>query len=45
MLDITQTRLKSLLEKYIDVFKDELGTMNSIRAELRVKDDATPCFH
>ena len=32
MLDTTQARLKLLLEKYSDVFKDELGTMNSIRA-------------
>ena len=45
MLDTTQSRLKSLLGKYSDVFKDELGTMNSIRAELRVKDNATPRFH
>ena len=45
MLDTTQSRLKSLLQKYGDVFKDELGTMNSIRAELRVKADASPRFH
>ena len=46
MLDSTQSQLKSLLlEKYDDVFRDELGTMNSIRAELRVKDDALPRFY
>ena len=45
MLDTTQTRVKSLLEEYGEVFKDELGTMNSIRAELRVKEGATPRFH
>ena len=45
MLDATQTRLKSLLDEYSDIFKDELGTMNSIRAELRVKEDARPRFH
>ena len=32
MLDTTQSRLKSLLQKYGDVFKDELGTINSIGA-------------
>ena len=37
-----QTRLKSL---YSDIFRDELGTMNSIRAELLVKENALPRFH
>ena len=32
ILETSQTRLKSLLDKYSDMFKDELGTMNSIRA-------------
>ena len=32
MLDTTQAQLKLLLEKYSDVFKDELGTMNSLQA-------------
>jgi hypothetical protein len=39
-LETSQTRLKSLLDKYSDIFKDELGTMNSIRAELLVKENA-----
>ena len=42
---ILETRLKSLLDKYSDIFKDELGTMNSIRAELLVKENASPRFH
>ena len=45
ILETTQTRLKLLLDKYSDIFKDELGTMNSIRAELLVKENASPRFH
>ena len=45
MLDSTQSQLKALLEKYGNVFRDELGTMNSIQAVLRVKDNASPRFH
>ena len=45
ILETSQTRLKSLLDKYSDIFKDELGTMNSIRAELLVKENASPRFH
>ena len=45
ILETSQTRLKSLLEEYSDIFKDELGTMNSIRAELLVKEDASPRFY
>ena len=40
IVENSQTRLKSLLEEYCAIFKDELGTMNSIRAELLVKEDA-----
>ena len=45
ILDTTQSRLKSMLEEHKEVFKDELGTMNSIRAKLQVKENATPRFH
>ena len=45
ILETSQTRLKSLLDKYSDIFKDELGTMNSIRAEPLVKENASPRFH
>ncbi len=45
ILETSQTRLKSLLDKYSDIFKNELGTMNSIRAELLVKENASPRFH
>jgi hypothetical protein len=43
-IETSQTRLKSLLDKYSDIFKNELGTMNSIRAELLVKENASPRF-
>ena len=45
MLDSTQLQLKAFLEKYGDVFRDQLGTMTSIREEVSVKDDASPRFH
>lgn len=47
IVENSQTRLKSLSEEYSVIFKDELGTMNSIQAELHVlvKEDASPQFY
>ena len=36
--------LDSILEKYNDVFKDELGTLNGFRAKIYVDDRAQPKF-
>ena len=44
-MDATQTRLHTLLETYKEVFRDELGTMNSVKAELKLKENVTPRFH
>ena len=37
--------MKSLLDKYSDIFKDELATMNFIRTKPLVKENASPRFH
>ena len=34
-----------LLETYKEVFQDELGTMNSVKAELKLNENVTPKFH
>ena len=44
-MDDTHARVESLLKEYDEIFQDELGTMNSIRATLKLKEDITPCFH
>ena len=44
-VDATQTQLHTLLETYKEVFRDELGTMNSVKAELKLKENVTPRFH
>ena len=36
--------LKNLLHEYDSLFKDELGTVTSHKATLRVRPDATPRF-
>jgi hypothetical protein len=40
----SQSNLKMLLDRY-QVFRDELGTMNTIRADFKIKENATPKFH
>ena len=44
-LDRNQTRLHEILKRYGEVFQDELGTMKTIKAELKLKENATPKFH
>ena len=34
-----------MLKHYDDVFQDELGNMKTIKAKLRLKENATPIFH
>ena len=43
-MDATETKLRTLLEMYKEVFRDELGTMNSVKAELKLKENVTPKF-
>lgn len=38
------TGLDGLLQKYKDIFKDELGTLKGVYAKLVIKPDATPKF-
>ena len=45
ILDTTHTQVKSLLKEYDEIFRDELGTMNSIRASLKLKEDISPRFY
>ena len=40
-----QTRLNEMLKRYDKVFQDELGTMKTIKAKLRLKENATPWIH
>lgn len=44
-MDTSQTRLHEMLKCYDEVFQDELGTMKTIKAELKLKENATPKFH
>ena len=44
-MDATQTRLQEMLKCYEEVFRDELGTMKEIKAELKIKENVTPKFH
>ena len=44
-MDTNQTRLNEVLKCYDEVFQDELGTMKTIKAKLRLKENATPKFH
>ena len=44
-MDATQTQLHTLLETYKEVFRDELGTMNLAKAELKLKEIVIPRFH
>ncbi|XP_062846979.1 uncharacterized protein K02A2.6 [Trichomycterus rosablanca] len=37
--------IPEVLEKYSEVFKEELGTLKEIKATISVKPDATPKFH
>ena len=41
----TGTKTEQLLQKYGDVFREELGTMQNIKAELKVMTGAKPRFH
>lgn len=45
ILDTTLTQLDSLLKSYSEVFQNELGIMNLIKASLKLKEDASPKFH
>ena len=45
LVDTTQTQLATLLKRHEEVFRDELGTMKSIKAELKLRENATPKFH
>lgn len=40
-----QSELDALLQKYIEIFREEIRTMNSIHADLKVRENATPRFH
>ena len=44
-MDTNQTRLNQVLKRYDEVFQDELGTMKTIKAKLKLKENATPKFH
>ena len=44
-MDTNQTRLNEMLKRYDEVFQDELGTMKTIKAKLRLRENATPKFH
>ena len=44
-MDTNQTRLHEMLKRYDEVFQDELGTMKTIKAKLKLKENATPMFH
>ena len=44
-MDTSRTQLHMLLETYKEVFQDELGTMNSVKAELKLNENVTPKFH
>ena len=44
-MDTNQMRLHEMLKRYDEVFQDELGTMKTIKAELKLKENATPKFH
>ena len=43
-MDTNQTRLNNMLKGYEEEFRDELGTMKDIKAELKMKENATPSF-
>ena len=48
VMDTCQIRLRSLLKRYdasTVIFQDDLGTMKTIKAELKLKENATPKFH
>ena len=40
----TTPEVETLLKEYNEIFRDELGTMNSIQASLKLKENATPRF-
>ena len=40
----TENTLQQVLNKYEDVFKEELGTLKGTEATIHVKRDAIPCF-
>ena len=44
-MDTNQTQLNEMLKRFDEVFQDELGTMKTIKAKLRLKENATPKFH
>jgi len=41
-IEHVNTELNALLKKYIEIFKDELGTLKGVYAKLIVKPDAVP---
>ena len=40
-----QSGLDALLRKYNEIFREDIGTMNLIRTDLKVRENATPRFH
>ena len=42
---VQDTNLQSLLERYANLFKEDLGTITSYQAKLRIRKDATPRFY
>lgn len=43
-IDINQSKVDGLLERYGEIFNDELGTMSGLRAKLKIKEGTTPKF-
>jgi hypothetical protein len=41
----TDEQVKTLIEKYSEVFKEGVGTLKNIKARVLVKSNATPKFH
>ena len=41
----TGRTLQSILDKYPDVFKDDLGTIKGVKAKIYVDPEATPLYH
>ena len=44
-MNTSQAQLHKMLKHYEEVFRDELGTMRKVKAEIKLKESATPKFH
>ena len=44
-MNTSQTQLHKMLKHYDEVFQNELGTMKKIKANINLKENATPKFH